>query len=113
MLYIHIYPEKKKKIQKVHFSKLPPVSQKTRFPIHPVIYIYIQIDRQIYRQIDIQIDRYTDRQIYRQIDIKITAIELDVIVIDKNGYHISGKHYERNTKFNQKQFAIQLDQITS
>ena len=34
-----IYPEKKRKIEKVHFSKLPPVSQKTRFPIHPVIYI--------------------------------------------------------------------------
>ena len=39
MLQIHIYPEKKKKIQKVHFSKLPPMSQKTRFPIHPVICI--------------------------------------------------------------------------
>ena len=38
MLQIHIYPEKKKKNQKGLFSKLPPMSQKTRFPIHPIIY---------------------------------------------------------------------------
>ena len=47
MLWIHIYPEKKRK----HFSKLPPVSQKTRFPIHPVICIKgfkeINSDRQL------------------------------------------------------------------
>ena len=35
---------KEKKRKKVHFSKLPPVSQKTRFPIHPVIYFKTHLE---------------------------------------------------------------------
>ena len=42
MLWIHIYPEKKKKIKKYTFQNYPPCQKKIAFPyIQSYVYVYV------------------------------------------------------------------------